>query len=96
MFLSDEDFHLIVGAYSQAHSSCPFGTNTVVATDGSWLLYSAFRVPHSDTRPPYFPTGVTSNFIPSRCWSPFGSLNTGSLRPIGLSGCIENLIRLRC
>jgi hypothetical protein len=25
VFLSDEDFHLIVGAYSQAHSFCPFG-----------------------------------------------------------------------
>jgi hypothetical protein len=26
VFLSDRDFHPTVGAYSQAHSSCPFGT----------------------------------------------------------------------
>jgi hypothetical protein len=26
VFPSDRDFHPTVGAYSQAHSSCPFGT----------------------------------------------------------------------
>src|SRR6266446_6382464 len=39
VLLSDRDFHPIVGAYSQAHSCCPFGTKASrVAFDRSFPI----------------------------------------------------------
>jgi hypothetical protein len=35
VLLSDEDFHPIVGAYFQAHSSCPFGVADATAAESS-------------------------------------------------------------